>query len=58
MSSLTVSQFPCLKDNYGFLIHDEESGETAAIDTPCASTYQKELLKRGWKLTHIFNTHQ
>ncbi|KAI2503764.1 Hydroxyacylglutathione hydrolase C-terminus [Fragilaria crotonensis] len=57
MSSLTVAQFPCLSDNYGYLIHDEASGCTAAIDTPCASTYRKELLKRGWKLTHILNTH-
>jgi hydroxyacylglutathione hydrolase len=53
----TVAQFPCLNDNYGYLLHDEETGNTAAIDTPCAKTYQQELDKRGWKLTHIFNTH-
>ena len=57
-STLTVAQFPCLGDNYGYLIHDEATGQTAAIDTPCARTYQSELDKRGWKLTHIFNTHQ
>lgn len=57
MPSLTVAQFPCLGDNYGYLIHDETTGQTAAIDTPCATTYQNELKKRGWKLTHIFNTH-
>lgn len=57
-STFTVAQFPCLNDNYGYLIHDEATGQTAAIDTPCARTYQKELKKRGWKLTHIFNTHQ
>eukprot|EP00591_Stephanopyxis_turris_P009533 CAMPEP_0195521840 /NCGR_PEP_ID=MMETSP0794_2-20130614/19452_1 /TAXON_ID=515487 /ORGANISM="Stephanopyxis turris, Strain CCMP 815" /LENGTH=269 /DNA_ID=CAMNT_0040651467 /DNA_START=368 /DNA_END=1177 /DNA_ORIENTATION=+ len=55
--SITVAQFPCLGDNYGYLIHDEATGETAAIDTPCGATYQRELDKRGWKLTHIFNTH-
>lgn len=58
MSSLTVAQFPCLDDNYGYLIHDETTGETAAIDTPSASAYKQELEKRGWKLTHILNTHQ
>jgi hydroxyacylglutathione hydrolase len=58
MPSLTVAQFPCLGDNYGFLIHDESTGHTAAIDTPCAATYKAELQKRGWTLTHIFNTHQ
>lgn len=57
MSSLTVAQFPCLSDNYGYLIHDEATGETAAVDTPCATTYKEELKRRGWKLTHILNTH-
>ena len=27
---LEVHQFGCLSDNYGFLIHDPESGETAS----------------------------
>jgi len=56
-SNLIVAQFKCLDDNYGYLIHDEKSGETAAVDTPCATTYQAELQKRNWKLSHIFNTH-
>lgn len=56
-STLEVSQFPCLDDNYGFLIHDPETGDTAAIDTPDAKAYQDELTKRGWKLSHIFCTH-
>jgi len=55
--SLEVAQFPCLGDNYGYLIHDRKTGQTAAIDTPCASAYGRELEKRGWKLTHILNTH-
>jgi hydroxyacylglutathione hydrolase len=55
--TLTVAQIPCLSDNYGYLIHDEATGQTAAIDTPEAGPYQRELLKRGWTLTHIFNTH-
>ena len=33
---LDVALFPCLSDNYGFLLHDPESGATAAIDTPDA----------------------
>lgn len=56
-SSLTVAQIPCLSDNYGYLIHDPETGHTAAVDTPDAAAYEKELKERGWKLTHIFNTH-
>ena len=39
------------------MIHDPKTGQTAAVDTPCAATYKEELEKRGWKLTHILNTH-
>lgn len=53
-SSLTIAQIPCLNDNYGYLIHDPETGHTAAVDTPDANAYEKELKKRGWKLSHIF----
>ncbi len=53
----SVAQFPCLSDNYGYLLHDPVSGQTAAVDTPCGDTYGKELDRRGWKLTHILNTH-
>ena len=56
-ATLQVAQFPCLSDNYGYLIHDAATGQTAAIDTPEAGAYQQELKKRGWTLTHIFNTH-
>eukprot|EP00978_Attheya_sp_CCMP212_P026989 scaffold89888_cov52-Attheya_sp.AAC.2 len=57
-SSFSVTQIPCLDDNYGYLIHDETTGDTAAIDTPSADAYKSVLKKRGWKLTHILNTHQ
>ena len=53
----TVAIFPCLNDNYGFLLHSKDTGETAAIDTPDAKAYQTALAKHGWTLTHIFNTH-
>lgn len=56
-SSFTVSQFPCRSDNYGYLLHDPVTGQTAAIDTPCGRSYKDELEKRGWTLTHILNTH-
>ena len=55
--SLEVFQFPCLSDNYGFLIHDPESGATATIDTPDAEAINRALQDHGWALTHILNTH-
>lgn len=54
---LEVHQFPCLSDNYGYLLHDSASGETAAIDTPDADVYLHEAAARGWTITQIWNTH-
>ncbi len=54
---LTVHQFPCLSDNYGFLIRDEATGQAACIDTPDAAAILRELNTLGWTLTHILNTH-
>lgn len=57
MSKLIVHQFPCLSDNYGYLLHDPETGATAAIDTPEVAPILKALEEKGWTLTHILNTH-
>src|ERR1700712_1358630 len=54
---LEVHQFPCLDDNYGFLLHDPDSLETACIDTPDADAYSLEAAYKGWQITHIWNTH-
>ena len=55
--SLEVVQLPCLQDNYGYLIHAPRAGLTASIDTPDASVINAALDARGWRLTHILNTH-
>ena len=52
-----IHMFPCLTDNYGFLIHDKSTGLTAAIDSPEVSAINAALIQKHWKLTHIFNTH-
>lgn len=54
---LQVHQFPCLSDNYGFLIRDEATGQAASIDTPDADAILREVKALGWTLTHILNTH-
>ena len=56
-SDLEIHMFPCLADNYGFLIHEREHGLTAAIDTPDPAAIEKALAAKGWTLTHILNTH-
>ncbi|MDP3749402.1 MAG: hydroxyacylglutathione hydrolase [Phenylobacterium sp.] len=55
--TITVHQFPCLSDNYGFLVRDDASGLAACIDTPDAAAILRELEKLGWKLDLILNTH-
>ena len=49
--------FLCLKDNYGVLLHDPESGATAAIDAPEAAPVEAALKASGWRLTDILVTH-
>lgn len=54
---LKVHQFTCLSDNYGYLLHDPASGETACIDTPDAEAYLAAAREQGWQITQIWNTH-
>jgi len=55
---LSIRQFPCLSDNYGFLVRDEATGKTATIDTPDADAILRELEASGWgRLDYILNTH-
>jgi hydroxyacylglutathione hydrolase len=49
--------FLCLKDNFGVLLHDPQSGATAAIDAPEAAPIEAALQKTGWRLTDILVTH-
>ena len=56
--ALTVHQFPCLGDNYGYLVRDEASGLTATIYTSDAEAILSEMKRLGWdRLDFILNTH-
>ena len=54
---IEVRQFPCLSDNYGFLVRDTVSGDAAAVDTPDGEAVLRELEASGWRLSLILNTH-
>jgi hydroxyacylglutathione hydrolase len=54
---LQIVTVPCLSDNYAFLIHDDASGQTAAVDVPEAAPLAEALGRHGWSLTHILLTH-
>jgi hydroxyacylglutathione hydrolase len=49
--------FMCLQDNFGVLLHDPDSGRTAAIDAPEAAPVEAALKATGWKLSDILVTH-
>lgn len=57
MAELKIHQFICRSDNFGVLIHDDEFGVTASIDTPDPDPIRRALAEKGWSLTHIFTTH-
>lgn len=57
MQALDIVVFSMLSDNYGFLIHDPLSGETAVVDPAEAAPTLAACAAHGWNLTHILNTH-
>jgi hydroxyacylglutathione hydrolase len=57
MTQIKIHQFPCLKDNYGVLVHEPKSQLTLAIDAPDAAAVAAALAATGWRLTHILTTH-
>ena len=55
---LTVHLFPCLSDNYGFLVRDAATGAVACVDTPDSGRVLEALDGLGWgRLDLILNTH-
>lgn len=55
--SITCHQYPCRSDNYGVLVHDEATGQTALIDVPEEAATRQAIKDKGWTPTHIFITH-
>lgn len=54
---LIIEQIPVLSDNYVYLLHEPDANLTAAVDPAVADPVRAVLLARGWRLTHILNTH-
>jgi len=48
---------PTLSDNYIWLLHDPDSGETVAVDPSEAEPALAEAERRGWRITQVWNTH-
>ena len=54
---LTILQLPVLNDNYIYMLHDPDSGETAVVDPAVAQPVLAVLEQNNWQLTMILNTH-
>lgn len=54
---MVIEQLAVLADNYVYLLHDPASGATAVVDPAVAGPVLARLAERGWRLTHILNTH-
>jgi hydroxyacylglutathione hydrolase len=54
---LEIVPIPVLSDNYVWLVHDPQSGETVAVDPSVAEPVLAGAAVRGWRITQVWNTH-
>jgi hydroxyacylglutathione hydrolase len=54
---IEIVRIPVLSDNYVWLVHESESGETMVIDPAVDEPVLKKAQERGWRITQIWNTH-
>ena len=54
---MEIVPVPAFSDNYIWLVHDEESGETAVVDPGDAVPVLAEANRRGWTIDQVWNTH-
>jgi hydroxyacylglutathione hydrolase len=52
---LEIEIVPCLSDNYAYLV--KEGTNCAVVDPSEAAPVKAALARRGWRLSHILNTH-
>src|SRR3954452_25058215 len=55
--AMEIVAVPVLTDNYAWLVHNAESGETAVVDPSVADPVLEAAAARGWRLTQGPNTH-
>ena len=54
---LEIQQVPCLTDNYAYLLHEPASGSNRGGRPVRGRPLIEAARARGWRLTHILNTH-
>jgi len=56
-SPLDIVAVPAFSDNYIWILHDSDSGETAVVDPGDAAPAIAEVTRRGWTVSQVWNTH-
>ena len=57
VSMLEIVRVPVLSDNYVWLVHEAQSGETLVVDPAVAAPVLAAAAAREWTITQIWNTH-
>jgi hydroxyacylglutathione hydrolase len=55
--AIEVVRVPVLSDNYAWLVHDSDSGETAVVDPGEAGPVEAAAAARGWRIGQVWLTH-
>lgn len=56
-SPLEIVRVPVLSDNYSWLVHDPDSGETMVVDPGEAQALLDAAAARSWTIGQVWNTH-
>ena len=55
--AVDVEMFMCRSDNFGVLVRDAATGQTALVDAPEEHTIVEAVERTGWTPTLLFTTH-
>ena len=55
--AVRVEQFMCRSDNFGALVHDDESGRTLLVDAPQEKPILEAIERTGWRPDLLIITH-
>src|SRR5687768_18045289 len=56
-STLEIVPVPAFSDNYLWLVHDRDSGDTAVVDPGDSAPVLAEAERRGRSIGQVWNTH-
>jgi hydroxyacylglutathione hydrolase len=54
---IEIARIAAFRDNYIWLLHDPDSGETVVVDPGEADAVLAEADRRRWRISQVWNTH-